>query len=229
MPPIRTRHGRWIDAGTSRPVLTHHGVPASGTSAPAGEVAVISDVQSSTWTPPGSKPAATAHAWYLASRSAGSVGVTGDPAPGGETETAGATSSAPVHHVAPKVAVRAARTAVFGSARTSLTTLTREALWSDYADPGPAVATVGAQGPGRPAANVAQHQTSPKEKPVSRSMRLRKETLGELAPAELAGIAGGSYTTSFESCPTWFCTPLIQAVGETVRRLTAETSVDGCG
>lgn len=65
--------------------------------------------------------------------------------------------------------------------------------------------------------------------PASRNMRLRKETLTELTPDELGGVAGASYTTSFESCPTWFCTPLIYAVQETVRRVTAETSVADCG
>lgn len=61
-----------------------------------------------------------------------------------------------------------------------------------------------------------------------RTLRLRKETLTELTPVELRDVAGGSYTTSFESCPTWFCTPLIWAAQETVRRITAETSVDTC-
>lgn len=58
------KHGRWISAGTSRPVLTHQGVPDSGTWAPLGDGAP--DSQSSTWTPPGSNPAASTHASYLA-------------------------------------------------------------------------------------------------------------------------------------------------------------------
>jgi hypothetical protein len=61
-----------------------------------------------------------------------------------------------------------------------------------------------------------------------RTLRLRKETLTDLTPADLRGVVGGSYTTSFESCPTWWCTPVIFAVEETVRRVTAETSVAGC-
>lgn len=64
--------------------------------------------------------------------------------------------------------------------------------------------------------------------PANRTLRLRKETLAELTTVELRGVAGGSYTTSFESCPTWFCTPVVNAVRETVRRVTAETSVDTC-
>ena len=63
---------------------------------------------------------------------------------------------------------------------------------------------------------------------TSRTLRLRKETLTELTPRELQDVNGASYTTSFESCPTWWCTPVIWAVQETVRRVTAETSVQTC-
>ena len=63
---------------------------------------------------------------------------------------------------------------------------------------------------------------------ANRSLRLRRETLTELTTVELQGVAGGSYTTSFEQCPTWWCTPVVYAVQETVRRVTAETSVDTC-
>lgn len=61
-----------------------------------------------------------------------------------------------------------------------------------------------------------------------RTLRLHRETLTDLTPADLRGVAGGSYTTSFEQCPTWWCTPVVNAVVETVRRVTAETSVAGC-
>jgi hypothetical protein len=61
-----------------------------------------------------------------------------------------------------------------------------------------------------------------------RTLRLRKETLTELTPLEMRSVNGGTYTTSFESCPTWICTPLIYAAQEVVRRATAATSVDTC-
>ena len=63
---------------------------------------------------------------------------------------------------------------------------------------------------------------------ATRTLRLRKETLTELTPTDLRGVVGGTYTTSFEQCPTWWCTPVIWAVQETVRRITAETSVADC-
>ena len=63
---------------------------------------------------------------------------------------------------------------------------------------------------------------------AKRQLRLRKETLTDLTPTDLRGVVGGTYTTSFESCPTWWCTPVVYAVQETVRRVTAETSVADC-
>jgi len=63
---------------------------------------------------------------------------------------------------------------------------------------------------------------------VHRTLRLRKETLTELTSADLRGVIGGTYTTSFEMCPTWWCTPVVGALEETVRRVTAETTVASC-
>jgi hypothetical protein len=61
-----------------------------------------------------------------------------------------------------------------------------------------------------------------------RTLRLRKESLTELTPSDLRGVVGATYTTSFEMCPTWWCTPVLGAVQETVRRVTAETSANTC-
>lgn len=63
---------------------------------------------------------------------------------------------------------------------------------------------------------------------ADRRLQLRKETLTELTPSDLRGVVGGTFTTSFESCATWWCTPVIYAVQETARRVTAETSVADC-
>ena len=62
----------------------------------------------------------------------------------------------------------------------------------------------------------------------SRTLRLRKETLTELTPADLRGVAGGSYTTSFESCPTWWCTPVVTAIARAATEVVTETTVAGC-
>jgi hypothetical protein len=61
-----------------------------------------------------------------------------------------------------------------------------------------------------------------------RTLRLRREALTELTAPDLRGVVGGTYTASFEMCPTWWCTPVVGAVVETVRRVTAETTVVDC-
>ena len=63
---------------------------------------------------------------------------------------------------------------------------------------------------------------------AARTLRLRKETLSELTTVELEGVVGGTYTTSFESCPTWICTPLIVAATEVARRVKEQASVETC-
>lgn len=63
---------------------------------------------------------------------------------------------------------------------------------------------------------------------ADRSLHLRKETLTELTSQDLRNVNGASYTTSFEMCPTWWCTPVINAATEVARRVTEETSVQTC-
>lgn len=64
--------------------------------------------------------------------------------------------------------------------------------------------------------------------PAHRTLRLRKETLAELTTDDLTRVVGGTYTTSFESCPTWICTVVVNLARELVRVVTVETSIDTC-
>lgn len=63
---------------------------------------------------------------------------------------------------------------------------------------------------------------------MTRTLALRKETLTELTPSDLAVVAGGSVYFTIDGYPTWICTPLLVAVTKTVHDAATRLTVVEC-
>ncbi len=63
---------------------------------------------------------------------------------------------------------------------------------------------------------------------MTRRLVLRKETLAELTPGDLAHVRGGSVSFTIDTYLTYICTPLATAIVRAVTYVPGTLSVQDC-